>query len=71
MSRVYIDLEYWLNNLIIDGTEENSEIKSNLNLTFKNIMEFTSYYEKEVKNLFADEEDKAEKEDMEMAQERN
>lgn len=38
MSRVYIDLEYWLNNLIIDGSEENSEIKSNLNLTFKNIM---------------------------------
>jgi len=23
MSRVYLDLEYWINNLIIEGTEEN------------------------------------------------
>lgn len=22
MSRVYIDLEYWLNNLIVDGSPE-------------------------------------------------
>ena len=23
MGRVYLDLEYWINNLIIEGTEEN------------------------------------------------
>jgi hypothetical protein len=38
MSRVYIDLEYWLNNLIMDGTQESEEINSNLTLTFQNIM---------------------------------
>lgn len=46
MSRVYIDLEYWINNLIVDGTEENDEIKSNMNRTFQNIMEFTNYYDR-------------------------
>jgi hypothetical protein len=44
MSRVYIDLEYWLNNLIVDGSPESEEINHNLTLTFQNIMEFTSFY---------------------------
>ena len=26
MNRVYIDLEYWINNLIVEGTEENVEM---------------------------------------------
>lgn len=46
MNRVYLDLEYWINNLIIEGTEENKEIKFNLDKTFENIMQFTSYYDK-------------------------
>ena len=46
MSRVYIDLEYWINNLILDGTEESENIKVNLDRTFQNIMEFTSFYDK-------------------------
>lgn len=56
MGRVYIDLEYWINNLIIEGADENQEIKENLDKTFQNIMEFTSYYDKEVKRFFVEEE---------------
>ena len=46
MNRVYIDLEYWINNLIVEGSEENMEIKTNLDKTFQNIMDFTSFYDK-------------------------
>lgn len=46
MNRVYIDLEYWINNLIVEGTEENVEIKTNLDKTFQNIMDFTSFYDR-------------------------
>ena len=46
MNRVYVDLEYWINNLIIEGSEENLEIKNNLDKTFGNIMDFTSFYDK-------------------------
>lgn len=52
MNRVYIDLEYLLNNLIIDGSEENKEITNNLNITFQNIMNFTSFYDKELRSFF-------------------
>lgn len=54
MNRVYLDLEYWINNLIIEGTEDNKEIKSNLDKTFENIMNFTSYYDQEIKSFFSD-----------------
>lgn len=54
MSRVYIDLEYWLNNLIVDGSPESEEINNNLTLTFQNIMDFTSFYDKELRPLFTE-----------------
>lgn len=54
MNRVYLDLEYWINNLIIEGTEDNKEIKFNLDKTFENIMNFTSYYDQEIKSFFSD-----------------